>query len=82
MNLGGPALQVTSETGFKISAATPADAVVEMASAMRRLAGDPALRRRMGDMGRQRVWEDFNWERRAHQIARIYQRVLGQWLGK
>lgn len=72
LDLGGPALQVTGETGFKIPARTPEQTVTEMAEAMLRLARDPDLRERMGKAARRRVREAFSWERRAREIYEIY----------
>ncbi|ROR35148.1 glycosyltransferase family 4 protein [Inmirania thermothiophila] len=76
LDLGGPALQVTGETGFKIPARTPEQAVEEMAKAMRKLAEDPELRRRMGEAARKRVKEAFSWERRGEEIQKVYKWVL------
>lgn len=76
LNLGGPALQVTAETGFKVSGHTPEQAVEEMAQAMLKLAKDPDLRRRMGEAARRRVREAFSWERRGEEIFQIYRKVL------
>jgi glycosyltransferase involved in cell wall biosynthesis len=59
LDLGGPALRVTEETGIKIPAGHPLKVEHELAAAMRRLAGDPALRDRMGRAGRQ-------WSARTH----------------
>jgi len=75
LDLGGPALQVTEETGFKIPARTPEQVVEEMAQAMLQLATDGTLRRRMGEAARQRVREVFSWERRGQEIREIYERV-------
>lgn len=72
LDLGGPALQVTEETGFKIPARTPEQAVREMAEAMLRLARDPELRLRMGEAARRLVREEFSWERRGEQIRQVY----------
>lgn len=77
LDLGGPAVQVTEETGFKIPARTPEQAVKEMAEAMRRLAEDAKLTRRMGEVARERVREAFSWEPRGEEIAMVYRQVLG-----
>jgi glycosyltransferase involved in cell wall biosynthesis len=45
------------------------DALVE---ALRRVAGDPALRRRLGAAGRQRILEAFTWE---HMAAKVRERI-------
>lgn len=79
LDLGGPALQVTEETGFKIPADSREQAVEEMAQAMLRLAKDPDLRRRMGEAARRRVREAFSWERRGEEIQEIYAQVLSRW---
>ena len=77
LDLGGPALQVTGETGFKIPARTPEQAVVEMAEGMLKLATDKALRRQMGEAARKRVRTEFSWERRREEIRKVYLDVLG-----
>lgn len=76
LDLGGPALQVTEETGFKIPATTPERAVEEMAEAMLRLAQDPELRRHMGEAGCRRMAEVFSWARKGEIIQRIYSEVV------
>jgi len=79
LDLGGPALQVTEETGFKIPAHSPEQVVVEMAEAMRKLAIDEALRKRMSEAARRRVKEAFSWDRRGEKIAEFYNEVLVSW---
>lgn len=76
LDLGGPALQVTEETGFKIPARTPEQVIQDMADAMQALAKDAPLRHRMSEAARRRVQEYFSWERRGEEIARIYDQVL------
>ncbi|TVM02180.1 MAG: glycosyl transferase family 1, partial [Candidatus Brocadia sp. WS118] len=76
LNLGGPALQVTEETGFKIPALSPEQAVKDMAEAMLKLAKNPQLARQMGEAGRKRVAEHFSWERKGEFIRRVYQKIL------
>ncbi len=72
LDLGGPAVQVTEETGFKVPAREPEEAVAGLADAMLRLAGDRALLRRMGEAGRRRVATDFAWERRVAEMEEVY----------
>jgi glycosyltransferase involved in cell wall biosynthesis len=81
LDLGGPALQVTEETGFKIPAYAPEQVVKDMVEAMRKLALDADLRRRMGEAGRWRVWEAFSWERQAGFIANIYSQTVNAKVG-
>ncbi|WP_310487330.1 glycosyltransferase [Chamaesiphon sp. VAR_69_metabat_338] len=72
LNLGGPAVQVTDETGFKVDATDPDRAAQGLAAAMVRLANDPQLQLAMGLAGQQRVKTVYNWEVRGHQISQLY----------
>ena len=69
LDLGGPALQVTPETGIAVPAVSPPQAVADLEAALRRLAADPALRDRMGRAGRARVEAEFRWD--AHVQAAL-----------
>jgi glycosyltransferase involved in cell wall biosynthesis len=44
---------------------------------MRTLMGDPDLRRRMGQAGRERVLERFSWPKAALRTEAVYREVLG-----
>jgi len=79
LNLGGTALQVTAETGFKIEAYNPAQVVEELSEAMIRLAKDPDLQVQMGLAGQQRVKESYNWETRGALISSLYKDVVEQY---
>ncbi len=72
LDLGGPALQVTEETGFKIQANSPEQVVGDIAHAMIRIAGDSDLRGQMGEAARRRVLKEFSWEQRGEEIQVIY----------
>jgi glycosyltransferase involved in cell wall biosynthesis len=72
LDLAGPALQVTAETGFKIQAISPAQAVHDLALAFATLASDRELMLRMGRAGRRRVEESFSWARKADAICKLY----------
>jgi len=74
-DLGGPAVQVTEETGIKVPAISPEQAVHDLAAAMVKLATDPALRARMGQAARQRLKEHFSWDRKASLMMEIYEGV-------
>jgi glycosyltransferase involved in cell wall biosynthesis len=75
LDLGGPAAQVTRETGFKIPARDPDRAVEGMARAMSVLAHDPRLRARMGQAGKDRVALEYAWERKGDLLSALYQKV-------
>ncbi|NJK47676.1 glycosyltransferase [Candidatus Gracilibacteria bacterium] len=76
LNLGGPALQVSNKTGFKVSAETPEIAINEMASAMIRLAEDNTLWQSMSQEGIQRVQEFYSWEIKGQLLARLYEKLV------
>jgi glycosyltransferase involved in cell wall biosynthesis len=76
LDLGGPAQQITEETGFKVTAETPEQAVNGLAQAMVKVAGDENLRLRMGKTGQQRVREYYSWDVKGKQLAQLYERVI------
>jgi glycosyltransferase involved in cell wall biosynthesis len=75
LDLGGPAVLVTEETGFKIPAIKPEQVVDELAAVMNALTKDRDLTIRMGETARKRVVEQFNWRKKGAQIAEIYGEV-------
>ncbi|AFY96780.1 glycosyltransferase family 4 protein [Chamaesiphon minutus] len=75
LNLGGPATQVTTETGFKISAQTPDLAVAGLAAAMTQLAGDRELLASMSQAGRERVKEVYSWQHKGYLLAQLYSTI-------
>jgi len=76
LNLGGPGLQVTPETGIAVEAVTPEQVVEDLARAFRQLAADPDRRRRMGDAGRQRVEDCFTWDALIADTLAVYDEML------
>jgi glycosyltransferase involved in cell wall biosynthesis len=76
LDLGGPATQVTDETGFRIRAGTPDQAIADMAAAMRRLHDDAGLRRRMAAAGPRRVMEGFCWDEKVRRMNGIYAELM------
>jgi glycosyltransferase involved in cell wall biosynthesis len=59
---------IPGETGLLV----PPGDVEATADALARLAGDPGLRRRMGEGGRRRVEEHFSFERVVHEKIALY----------
>ncbi|WP_309733455.1 glycosyltransferase [Chamaesiphon sp. OTE_75_metabat_556] len=76
LNLGGPAIQVTAETGVRVDAPDPDGATRGLAAAMVKLATDPSLCLSMGRAGQRRVKEFYNWESRGPQICQLYEDVV------
>jgi glycosyltransferase involved in cell wall biosynthesis len=76
LDLGGPALQVTEETGIKVRACRPDQAVADLAAAMIRLASDPALRIRMARASQLRVEEHFDWDSKGQFMTHLYEQSV------
>ncbi len=76
LDLGGPAQQVTSATGFKVPAIDPQQAVAAIASAMTQLATNADLRLQMGQAGRQRIVDCYSWSARGQALAATYAAVV------
>lgn len=73
LDLGGPALQVTEESGIKVLATSPEQVVHDLAEAFCKLASDPELRARLVLGTRKRIDEDFNWDKKGLFMAKLYQ---------
>jgi glycosyltransferase involved in cell wall biosynthesis len=78
LDLGGPGVQITEETGFKIPAQTSEQVVRDMAAAMTTLAKDTELRFRMGQAGQKRVRERYSWTTRGQELAQLYKKVMDE----
>jgi glycosyltransferase involved in cell wall biosynthesis len=76
LDLGGPALQVTEDTGIKVPATSLEQVVSDLAAAMARLERDPGLRTRLGMAGRQRVQEHFDWAGKGDWLSELYSQIL------
>ena len=76
LDLGGPAELVTERTGIKVAATTPEQAVSDLTAAMTALATDSDLRRAMGDAARERVREEYIWEKKGDRLDALYASVL------
>jgi glycosyltransferase involved in cell wall biosynthesis len=76
LKLGGPANQITDETGLRIAADNPEDAVQGMAEAMKLLATNPQLRMQMGEAGQLRVKETYSWDIKGEFLTQLYEEVL------
>ena len=76
LDLGGPASQVTEETGFKIAAKHPEQATEDLAKAMVCLANDSELRIKMGRSGQKLVGELHSWQSKGKQLTQLYQQLV------
>ncbi len=75
LDLGGPALQVSEETGVKIPAVSPEQVVRDMAAALLKLAQDPELRSRLAEAGRRRILQSFTWDKKMDILQEAYSGV-------
>ena len=73
LNLGGPSIQVTDETGIRVLAQNPDQAVEDLTQAMIDLAHDRDRRSAMGHAGQQRVREHYHWGVRGQLYRRLYE---------
>jgi glycosyltransferase involved in cell wall biosynthesis len=78
LDLGGPAVQVTNKSGFKISAQSPDQAINNIAQAMVAIAWDPELKIQMGCEGRKLVQEHYSWETKGEELSHLYQSIVFQ----
>jgi len=76
LDLAGPGLHVTPECGVKVPAHSPEQAVRDLAGALDRLYADPALRLDMGQAGRERAREVYDWDRIAERISALYRDIV------
>ncbi|MEU9193936.1 glycosyltransferase family 4 protein [Streptomyces hundungensis] len=72
---GGAIPEVAGPDGETCLAVPPGDAGA-LAAGLARLLGDPALRRRLGAAGRERVLERFTWRRAALGTADLYRSAI------
>jgi glycosyltransferase involved in cell wall biosynthesis len=75
LDMGGPASQVTPETGFAAPATTPAEAVATMAAFLAKVAGDRALLARMSAQARTRVRDKFTMRIVGSAMDSFYQQA-------
>lgn len=78
LDTGGPATQVTEQTGIRVPVNHPQQVVQDLSSALLSLANSPDLQRRMGQAGRLRVKEHFSWESKATQLSQLYAELSTQ----
>ena len=72
---GGPGHIVTDACGVRVRPVSPVQYAADLATAIRRLAGDPALRDAMGAAARERIAELGLWERKLSRVSRIYEEI-------
>jgi|SRR5919199_1331869 glycosyltransferase involved in cell wall biosynthesis len=76
LDLGGPATQVTAQTGVKVPGYNPEQAVQGLAQAMAHLAGDAQLRSRLGEAGRNHVREVYDSDVKGKFFAQLCEDIV------
>jgi glycosyltransferase involved in cell wall biosynthesis len=76
LDLGGPALLVTEDSGVKVPATSPEQVVSDLAAAFYKLAYSPELRARLSLGARERVEEHFDWAGKGYWLSELYRQVL------
>jgi glycosyltransferase involved in cell wall biosynthesis len=76
LDIGGPASQVTAETGFAAPATTPAEAVDAMASFLADIAGNRTRLAEMSAKARARVREKFTMRQLGLAINEFYRQAV------
>lgn len=78
LDIGGPAMHVDDECGFKITATTPLDSAVGMAEALGCLYSDNNLCRIMGDAGKKKALNFYHWDRSGDRLKAIYDNIISR----
>lgn len=75
---GGPGHIVNETCGIRVTPANPQQFACDLAAAIRRLAADPALRRKMGECARTRSLELSLWSNKIERLSGIYDAVAAK----
>ena len=75
---GGPLDYLDATCGLLVEPRSPEAIVEGFAAAMFELAGSPALRRRLGERGLERVRREFDWEIKVDRMLDLYSKCMGR----
>lgn len=75
---GGPSETVNEAVGVRLPVTSPRSLIEGLASALRRLEGDEALRSSMGRAARRHVMERYTWPAKCRRAADLYGRLMGE----
>jgi Glycosyl transferases group 1 len=79
---GGPGFIVDDSCGIRVPVTDPVRYPRDIAQAVRRLAGDPALRRRRGAGARERIAGFGTWEETASRLIELYRQTIAAQSGR
>lgn len=77
-DISGSSEIVTEKFGIKIKLLNCDQILKDLADAVLKLANNPNLRKKIGEAGRQRVKEFYNWDKKGEFIQKIYQLVFNK----
>jgi len=75
LDLGGSSERITEQTGIKVPAQEPEQAITALAAAMKQIATDPTLQLQMCEAGRRRVRELYTWKAKGQTLDHVYRQV-------
>ena len=73
---GGPADYLDSSCGILVPPRSRRDFPADLAAAMLKLARDPELRRKLGQAGRQKVEQQYDWERKIDRMIEVHRQAI------
>lgn len=76
VDAGGPGYAVTDESGIRVPLSSKDEMVENLAAAMDLIAGDCALRRRLGRNARLRVEQEFTWDAVSNKMVALYRELV------
>jgi hypothetical protein len=76
LNLGGPREIVNEKCGIKIRAENPKQVVSDITKALHLLAKNPKLRNKLGNGGKKRAKELYDWDKKGNEIKNIYEEIF------
>ncbi|EKD10475.1 glycosyltransferase [Limnospira fusiformis KN01] len=76
LNLGGPALIVDEDVGFKVQANNPEQTVNDLANAMTILANDNSLWQQKSDRSQKKVINLYSWRTKGQELAQTYAKII------
>jgi len=75
LDISGPAMHVTTESGIKVPADSPEHSILGLASGLEELYLDGSKRTRMGESARRRAEDLYHWDKVGERLEVIYQSI-------
>lgn len=76
LDAGGPAYQVTDETGYKVATDSPEQAIDDMSKAMLEIATNADMFQQKSDASRVRAIGNFSWQSKGDKIDTVYHDII------